>query len=492
MSNSLFRDKKIILLLAVLILLCAVLFFFTIHQKTQAQREDFDNIASLEFDTAFLSMYPIDTYHEEDFSYYRRMSVFKASYCMPDFSVVEEYMEEIVKSGNPLTTVYLGLLPDKARPEKIQSLADRYPGVTFEVILSYPSADYWRHLSEKDYGQTLQAYCDFLAAIPDMAGANFYFLGSQEWLVNNPANYEGELLATESIAKMIMLHSDRDHEYLVTDTKVPALSSSLTELTRKMRDNPAEFPDLSDYRLIFFGDSVIAGYNNSTSIPGTVAGRTGAAAYNCGYGGNSAAMTPGARISLPGIVEAFFRGDLSALPEGEQVYEGIAAYLSDFPADLSDSPTNLSDSLTNSTNLSDSTADPKLCFIINYGLNDYFGGFPVFSEDPYDIATYSGAIRTAVETIRTNAPDAQIILCTPTFTASYQNGTAPHGDAGNVLTDYVEAVLTLADELQTDVLDNYHDLGITPENHGEYLEDGVHPNAACRYLIGTNLIRLIR
>lgn len=462
------KRKFIIIITAVLLLLAAVLFFLMKPWMSQAQREDYRQISSQEFDTVFLSMYPIDTYHEEDFSYYRGMSLFKASYCIPKFSVMEQYMKEIAKSGNTVTTVYLGIRPDKADLSKIQSLVSQYPGVTFEVILAYPSAAYWKNLSEEAYEKTLEAYCDFLSAIPNITDANFYFMASQEWLINNPSNYENEWLAAESAARTIMLHSDRNHEYLVTDAKVPSLILALKELTGKIRTGLADFPDLSDTCLVFFGDSIIAGYNDSNSIPGTVAGRTGAAVYNCGYGGNSAAMGPETLISLPGIVEAFFQGDLSVLPEGKQVYSGIASYWSDPPG------------------------NSKLCFVINYGSNDYFEGFPISSEDPYDIATYCGAIRTAVKSIRQNAPDAQIILCTPPFTASFQNGAEPHGDAGNVLADYVDAVLALSTELRTDILDNYHELGITRENHGQYLEDGVHPNAACRYLIGTNLIRLIR
>ena len=108
------------------------------------------------------------------------------------------------------------------------------------------------------------------------------------------------------------------------------------------------------------------------------------------------------------------------------------------------------------------------------------------------MGTYCGAIRTAVKTIRTNVPDAQVVLCTPNFVAVGEGGTEPHGAMENVLSDYVDAVIALSQELGTDVLDNFHELGITLENNGDYLADKIHPDYGCRYLMGKRLCMLIR
>ena len=225
---------------------------------------------------------------------------------------------------------------------------------------------------------------------------------------------------------------------------------------------------MSDVCVLFFGDSVIANYTDSMSVPGVVNGLSGACVYNLGYGGNSAARGAEDRIALPDILEAFFQGDLSELPSDEPVYEGIASYLENPPE------------------------GKKQCFVINYGLNDYFKGYAISSEDPYDVYTYCGAIRTAIKTIRENAPDAQIILCTPNFITECEAGAEPHGPGGSVLADYVAAEIGLARELEVDLLDNYHELGITAENSDLYLDDKVHPSLACRYLIGKRLCGAIR
>lgn len=459
------RTKLLAICIAALLLIGAAL-LFVLFGKPKTQREDYRQISSQTYDTVFLSMYPLDTYQEEDFAAYRKMTLLKTAYCIPDYSVLKQYMKRVAKSGNSISTVYLGIRPDKVSPEDLLELALLYPSAGFEVILSYPSADYWKNLSEEEYTRMLGVYCDFLSAAQEKPNLRFYFYGSQAWLIANPDNYLDDWLVAENIAKEIMLHSDSIHEYLVTPERAESFSRQLTELTAKIRSTP-QAPDLSDRCVIFLGDSVIGNFTDSLSVPGVVAALSNATVFNCGYGGNSASMHPECPTALPGISEALVTGNLSLLPEDTQVYSGISSYLSNPPK------------------------DKKLCVVIYYGLNDYFAGYQVSSEeDPYDIATYTGAIRTAVAALRTGLPDPQIILCTPNYCRQFEYGTEPHG--GYILEDYANAVIALSEELETDLLDTYHGFGIDKENWSGFITDQVHPNAAFRYLIGESLTGLIR
>ena len=132
------------------------------------------------------------------------------------------------------------------------------------------------------------------------------------------------------------------------------------------------------------------------------------------------------------------------------------------------------------------------CFVINYGINDYYDGLAVSSEDPYDISTYAGALRTAVQTLREAYNDIPIILQTPIFTTYFSNGTERNSAQGGVLEDYVNAVLTLGEELQVIVLNNYTELGINKDNQANFLLDGCHPNEQGRFLMGTKLIEKLQ
>ena len=53
--------------------------------------------------------------------------------------------------------------------------------------------------------------------------------------------------------------------------------------------------------------------------------------------------------------------------------------------------------------------------------------------------------------------------------------------------DYTDAVIALSKELDVELLDNYHELGINAENHFTYLADGCHPNETGRFMIGQRI-----
>ncbi len=167
-----------------LLLPAAAALLFLLFGKPKAQREDYRLIASRTYDAAFLSMYPTHSYSEEDFQYYLGLNVFRASYCIPGLSVMEEYLEKIAASGNAVSTVYLGIRPDKTDLSDLHALTARYPSVNFEIILSYPSLDYWTGLSERAYRRVLSDYAAFLSGTLDIPNAHLFFLGHLEWLVS--------------------------------------------------------------------------------------------------------------------------------------------------------------------------------------------------------------------------------------------------------------------------------------------------------------------
>ena len=125
------RCRKLILTIAAAVLLIPAAAFLLRHMLFAPAARDYRRIASEEYDTVLLSMFPADSYREEEFAYYRGMTLFKASSLIPDISVMEKYMERVAKSGNTVTTAYLGIRPDKADPRKVQTLAGRYPSTVF-------------------------------------------------------------------------------------------------------------------------------------------------------------------------------------------------------------------------------------------------------------------------------------------------------------------------------------------------------------------------
>lgn len=324
------RKRNIFLAAGFAFLAIILIFIFT--RMPYEMREDFQLIASSEYDTVFLSMFPVDTYHEEDFSHYRGMTVLKTSYCIPSLSSLEKYLKKIKSSGRDVNTVYLGIRADLADAQKLAGILSRQPDISFEIILSYPSAEYWRQLSPKSYEKVLEGYCTFITMAPELLPeAGIYFIGGEEWLIANPGNYESDFLTNEDISSTIMLNSDRFHRYTVTKENSSDVAQSLTKLTAKLRDEQEVYPDLSDHYVVFLGDSVIGNYSDSASIPGAFAGLTGAHIYNCGYGGSSAARQQEFPVSMLYTVDALFSEDLSLLTEKDPAYHGIKAYRNDPP-----------------------------------------------------------------------------------------------------------------------------------------------------------------
>ncbi len=462
------KNKRTALLAVFFIFLSVtVIALILFLRPSSAQRRDFQRISEETYDTVFLSMYPIDAYAEEDYSYFRAMTILKTEQLLPDFDTVEKYMKRIAQSENIVSTVYLGIRPDKVSPAEIASLLTDYPIINFELVIAYPSAEYWKQLSDTEYEKILDAYCEFILAVESLSPMNLYCFAGEEWMITNPALYTDQWSLTVDATQFVMTHSDIYHDYRVTPDSASEDARALRRLITDLRTAPAVYPDLSDTAIVFFGDSVIANSADSMSISDVVKSLTNATVYNCGYSGNTASMLEDSIISLPGIVEAFVRQDLSVLPQDAQVYQGISEYISAPPR------------------------TENLCFVINYGLNDYFKRQPIFSEDPYSIVTYGGAIRKAVLCLKENYPEATILLCTPTYTA-YSETENKDADSGeNCLQDYVDAIFSLAQELDVALLDNYYDLEIDKTNHETFLSDMVHPNERGRFLIAQNIIHAI-
>lgn len=430
------------------------------------QCRDFQRISYEVYDTVFLSMFPIDNYKEADFSYYRGLTVLKTDNILQDSSDLERYFNHIAETDNPVSTAYLGIYPERVTVAEISELARNYPSISFEIILPFPSASYWKKLSEEEFTQLLAAYETFLTDAGQFPDTKFYFLSAEDWLINNPTNYVNDYDCSEFVVHKMFLYTFCDNAFRITSENADKLRLQTRDVLTSVRENAPTYPDFSEYDIVFWGDSIIGNYTGSLSIPGVVNGLTGAAVYNCGYGGTSASLGPETSVSLPGIVKAFFEKDLSEIPTEAQIYEGFLSYI-------------------NAPHI-----DKKTCYVIHYGINDYFRGHPISSDDPLDITTYAGAIRNAVACIKENSPDSQIILCTPIY-CGY--ATDEPDEPGVIhLQEYVDAVFTLAEELDVDVLDNFYAMGVNSSNYEEYLLDMVHPNEKYRFMIAQKVIESIR
>lgn len=239
-------------------------------------------------------------------------------------------------------------------------------------------------------------------------------------------------------------------------------------------------PEGKELQLVFLGDSIFDSNRDGTGVPYLTSVACEADVFNLAIGGTCAALEyeesaesgKWTSTSMLGVVKAIM-GDIPT-----DVFEGKAV------KDILDNP-----------NIDFSQTD---YFIIEYGMNDFFRATPLDSEDRelYDLKTYAGALRYAVDNLRDVAPDATIILCAPNY-ARFFDGTWMIGDGNTVNTghgtlfDYKGICNYVANEKQTLFFNAYQDLGIDGYTAEEYLEDGVHLTEAGRRLYADALAHMI-
>lgn len=230
--------------------------------------------------------------------------------------------------------------------------------------------------------------------------------------------------------------------------------------------------------IIILGDSIIGICRDGTSVTALMSDYLGKPVYNAALGGTCSSYIDGDMrlaytkecFNLAGLSRAFYTGDFR-LQKHARIQENATEYFEDVIYDLSAMKLDNIDTI-----------------ILAYGVNDYHSAVKLSNpENLYDPYTFMGAIRSSVGYLRAAMPKSRIILATPTYSWYPGMGlTCEDYDTGNgFLENYVNAELALAEELDLEVIDLYHDL----YEHGKYEDwqtytvDGLHPNEAGRTLI---------
>lgn len=238
-------------------------------------------------------------------------------------------------------------------------------------------------------------------------------------------------------------------------------------------------PTGRELQIVFLGDSIFDNSRDGTGIPYLTSVQCEADAYNLAIGGTSAS------------IEADESGE-SARWTSRSLVGIVNAIMGKIPTDIfAGSKTK---EILDNPNIDFSQTD---YFVVEYGINDFFRG--VAQSDPddvYNIKTYAGALRYAVSNLKEVAPDATVILCSPTY-AQFYDGTWMIGDGNSVNTgngtlfDYKGTCNYVAKETQSEFFNAYQDLGIDGYTAEQYLEDGVHLTEKGRYLYADELAKLI-
>lgn len=439
-----------------------------------------DVLSMEDYQSVFLSMYDISNFNKEDFADYRGVPTLKLDISLESAEDVNKALDAVFSSGNQITNVYLGLDPlalwhsGKNDIDNVQktfesgwfSYADANPEIAFEILFPFQSMDYWLSLEEGELQASLILYQQLASILTSRSNITVYYAGGQEWLINNPANYVNSYAANELVSQKIFLLTFCDHALQITGRNAAEMMQQLSDQIAAHKENPPVYPDLSQWDIVFMGDSIIGNYKGSISVPGVVNGLSGASVFNCAQGGVSAAEPEPGMMCFPKMAEDFVTGTVS---DSETSFgEGLQEYLS-----------------------ADHT-DKKLCFIINFGLNDYFGGHaPENPDDKNDISTYAGAMRKGIAALKEKYPDATYVIVGPGQATYFSNGTELMSESGGQLKDYYQLSVSLSKELNIPYLDLYQQFPEGDTDLTDVLADGCHYNEYGRYCLGIKIVKFM-
>jgi len=449
----------------ILIALILIIILFFLGARTLRQNKDHKILRESEYNCVFLSMFPTDSFNEEYFAYYRAEDVLILDSVIPDYKTLKSYLRDVNLSENEMTTIYLGVDPLKVSASQVLALQEAFPEVAFEVIPTYRRLSSWK--KDWQFEKSYNAYLSFIQGLLGKDRIRAYSFFAQEWLIADDENFQKGLLLTEPIAERIYIYSDGLHNQFFTHENVASIFDDFNELLTKTKKEGYRFPKLSDWDVVLLGDSVIGLFTDHNSIPELVSYLSGARTYNCGFSGSTAGGSePSSGVN---VLRSYLSGDLSSIPAEVQAHVGFEKRLRD-EADGS---------------------NKNVVYVLHYGLNDYFQDKLLANPlDPLDEETYCGAIRTMIETLKKERPDAKILLIAPNAATCYGGGMLPMGDNGATLPEYVDALLAIGEEYGIPVQDDYH-LVIPPETAARYLVDDVHPNENGRYKIAKELVNSI-
>ena len=217
-------------------------------------------------------------------------------------------------------------------------------------------------------------------------------------------------------------------------------------------------------KIVCFGDSITGLYR--AGWPLKLQEITGAITYNVGFGGCRMSVISGDGgtnpFSMAKLADAIISGDWTE-QENSPLYSGNVTIRA---------------SLDLLKTIDFDTID---CILIAYGTNE-FGRLPMDNEnDPEDITTYAGAYRYALHKLMEEYPQLTVVALTPIYRklASWDgedSDTHVNPTYGGKLTDNVNTLISVSNELKVKCIDLYHTMSVNKYNYLHYYIDGTHLN----------------
>lgn len=217
--------------------------------------------------------------------------------------------------------------------------------------------------------------------------------------------------------------------------------------------------------VLYFGDSVLAGWGNESNIAERLSEKSGLQVYNAAFGG----MTMSASVNEDYISNPFSLYTMVSMSECVKNNDFTPVSL----ASRRESEKTIDYWSDKAIELKEIDVSAVRYVIIEYGVNDYLIDVELENEaDLYDITTFAGALRYSIDNVKKGIPGAEIIIESPIYVGLYNNSY----EEDIRLRKYIDVERKVASEKGVNFFDAYALSGITSDNSDMYLTDKLHTN----------------
>ena len=227
----------------------------------------------------------------------------------------------------------------------------------------------------------------------------------------------------------------------------------------------------TQYQVVCMGDSNFGNVRDATGIVALLGEKIGKNTLNAAFGGSMMTVPKSLKTEYQGAV-SMHNLAISICNDNFGIQKSAIVAL--------ERRSGVENYLATLEGLVNVDFDSVELLIIEHGVNDYLSGVPIKNgRDKYDTDTFCGALATVVTILRKEYPNMRIVLVTPAYCApTAQDGSYRYCDeidyGGGYLEDYVNAEISLAEEMDVEIIDLYHILDMNKNNFETYLFDGLH------------------
>ncbi|MCR5723140.1 MAG: SGNH/GDSL hydrolase family protein [Lachnospiraceae bacterium] len=477
--------------------------FYKFADKKLAEREkiiavreaDYDRYSFETYGMAHLSMWDISGLSTNQYEEFFGKNIQYAEYMYTTPMELKDYLKCIFSSENGIGHLYINIDPyilEKNyydaliyEPEPVSfenyihseifPILDANPDTRFEFFLPARPVSYWASIPISEYSEIIDKWYTFLMYLHWCPNAVVRYMGGEEWLVSNDLNYVSSERLKDDVMQKVYVYLYAYEQYEITPPELKQRKSTLDKYIRKYINGEYDICDLSDYKIVFMGDSLFDYIKmDSAAVPGVVKRMTGAECYNVSLGGTLASAID--RYGFTGIANAIaMKGTIDL--ESRSRNEALR-----FSQDYKDGD--------------------ALLFVVLYGLNDYFSSVPIspddiVTKDPeseggstteyMDESTFLNSYEFGLESIRLAYPEAEILVVTPYGLEMTEELKKKDAETGKKLADYINAIEDICYKKGISCYDLYKDGPINKTNRSEYLVDGIHTNEKGAFLLGESI-----